>query len=38
MEENLLKIYKGKVKLQLSQMSGYDAAVLGASALVWKNI
>lgn len=35
MEENLLSIYKGKVKLLESQLSTQNAAVLGASSLVW---
>jgi glucokinase len=36
MEENLLKIYKNKVKLLPSELHGAHAAILGASALVWK--
>ncbi|NLA48565.1 MAG: ROK family protein [Bacteroidales bacterium] len=35
MEENLLDIYKGKVKLLASELSTQNAAVLGASSLVW---
>lgn len=35
MEENLLSIYKGKVKLLASELSTQNAAVLGASSLVW---
>ncbi len=35
MEENLLSIYKGKVKLLASELSVQNAAVLGASSLVW---
>lgn len=35
MEENLLSIYKGKVKLLPSQLSTQNAAVLGASSLIW---
>lgn len=35
MEENLMPIYKGKVKILLSEMKDADAAVLGASALAW---
>ncbi len=38
MEENLLSIYKGKVKLLPSKLHSQNAAVLGASALVWSNI
>jgi glucokinase len=37
MEENLLTIYKGKVKLLESQLSTQNAAVLGASSLIWSN-
>ena len=36
MEKNLLAIYKGKVKLVLSELKESDAAVLGASALGWE--
>jgi len=36
MEENVLKIYKGKTKLLVSQLKESDAAVLGASALGWE--
>lgn len=36
MEENMLNIYKNKVKLLPSELPPGDAAVLGASALVWK--
>lgn len=35
MEENLLSIYKDKVKLLPSQLSTQNAAVLGASSLIW---
>lgn len=35
MEEHLLSIYKGKVELLPSQLSTQNAAVLGASSLVW---
>lgn len=35
MEESILPIYKGKVKILLSTMKDADAAVLGASALAW---
>jgi len=37
MEENLLGVYKGKVKLLESQLSTQNAAVLGASSLIWSN-
>lgn len=35
MEQNLLSIYRGKVKLLESELSTQNAAVLGASSLVW---
>ncbi len=35
-EENVLKIYKGKTEILLSQLKDADAAVLGASALGWE--
>jgi glucokinase len=35
MEENLLSIYRGKVKLLESNLSTQNAAVLGASSLIW---
>ncbi|NMC36826.1 MAG: ROK family protein [Bacteroidales bacterium] len=35
MEENLLHIYKDKVKLLPSELSTQNAAVLGASSLIW---
>ena len=37
MEENLLNIYRGKVKLLPSELSTQNAAVLGASSLIWSN-
>ncbi|MCU0462060.1 MAG: ROK family protein [Bacteroidales bacterium] len=37
MEENLLGIYKGKVKLLESLLNTRNAAVLGASSLIWSN-
>lgn len=36
MEENMLNIYKDKVKILPSKLPASDAAVLGSSALVWK--
>lgn len=36
MEANLLPIFKNKVKLIFSQLKESDAAILGASALVWE--
>ena len=35
MEENLLKIWKGKVEVLFSHLDESDAAILGASALAW---
>ena len=35
MEANLLKIWKGKVKVLLSELPEADAAILGAAALAW---
>ena len=35
MEENLLSIYRGRVKLLESELSTQNAAVLGASSLIW---
>lgn len=36
MEKNLLPIFKDKVKLVFSELKEADAAILGASALVWE--
>ncbi len=36
MERNLLPIFRGKVKLVFSELNEADAAILGASALVWE--
>jgi glucokinase len=38
MEEQMLSIYKNKVKLLPSELPPGDAAILGASALVWKEL
>jgi len=38
MEYYMLNIFKNKVKLLPSKIVGKNAAVLGASALVWKNL
>jgi glucokinase len=35
MDQNLLSIYRGKVKLLESNLSTQNAAVLGASSLIW---
>lgn len=36
MNENVLNLWKGKVKLLFSQLKESDAAILGASALAWE--
>jgi len=36
MNDNLLPLWKGKVKLLFSQLKESDAAILGASALAWE--
>ena len=36
MDENLLKIWKGRIKIVFSQLKESDAAILGASALAWE--
>lgn len=36
MDANLLKMWKGKVKILFSQLKESDAAILGASALAWE--
>lgn len=36
MEKNLLSIFRNKVKLLVSELKEADAAILGASALVWE--
>lgn len=36
MEDNILPIFKNKVKLLFSELKEADAAILGASALVWE--
>lgn len=35
MDDNLMPVFKGKVKVLFSEMKDADAAVLGASALAW---
>ena len=37
MEANLVQVFKNKVKLLFSELKEADAAILGASALVWEN-
>lgn len=36
MEENLIQVFQNKVKILISHLKESDAAILGASALVWK--
>ena len=38
MEENMLFVFKNKVKLLPSGIEGKNAAILGASALVWQSL
>ena len=38
MEENLLAIYRNKVKILLSSLQEINAGVLGASALAWNEL
>ena len=38
MQENVLAVFKNKTKLLLSKLDGAKAAVLGSSALVWKEL
>lgn len=38
MEENMLEIYKNKVKILPSELMDKNAAVMGASALIWKEM
>ena len=38
MEANLLPIFQNKVKLLFSELKEADAAILGASALVWDTL
>ena len=38
MEENLLPIYRNKVKILMSELNDLNAAVLGSAALAWKEI
>ena len=38
MEENMLNIWKNKIKLRFSELQDKDVAVLGAAALAWEAI
>ena len=37
MEANLVQVFKNKVKLMFSELKEADAAILGASALIWES-
>jgi glucokinase len=37
MEENLIQVFQNKVKILISHLKESDAAILGASALVWES-
>ncbi len=37
-EENLLSVYKGKVKILPSSLPDFEAAIIGASAMVWRRV
>ena len=37
MEESIMPVWKGKIKVLFSTLSGSDAGILGASALAWNN-
>jgi glucokinase len=36
MDDNVLKIFRGKTQLLVSELKDADAAILGASALAWE--
>lgn len=38
MEESMLSMFKGKVKLKISGLMGKNAAILGAAALIWSEV
>ena len=37
-EKNLLKIWQGKIPIELSQLAEGNVAILGASALIWQEL
>ena len=37
-EKNLLKIWQGKIAIELSQLAEGNVAILGASALIWQEL
>jgi glucokinase len=37
-EKNLLKIWQGKISIELSQLAEGNVAILGASALIWQEL
>ena len=36
MEANLIEVFQNKIKILLSHLKESDAAILGASALMWE--
>jgi glucokinase len=38
MEANMMPIFRGKVKLLISGLKEVNAAVMGSSALIWKEL
>ena len=36
MDENVIPLWRGKIKLVFSKLKESDAAILGASALAWE--
>ena len=38
MEENMMSVFKNKVKLLPSGIQSQNAAILGASALIWQEV
>jgi len=38
MESNMMPIFRGKVKLLISGLGEVNAAVMGASALIWNEL
>ena len=37
-EENLMKVFRNKIQILASEIPSGDAAIIGASALVWKEV
>ena len=38
LEENIMEFFKGKIKVLPSELNAGNAAIVGASALVWKEL